>query len=72
VTAVALPPKVLPLTVTAEVPHVLPLILLSDTMGGLTQPQDTEKDEPVDVHPAKFLTVIVYVPLATPVKDGLA
>jgi hypothetical protein len=36
VTFVALPPKVLPLTVTAVVPHVLPLVLLNETVGGFT------------------------------------
>jgi hypothetical protein len=33
VTLVALPPKVFPLTVTGVVPHVLPLMLLSVTVG---------------------------------------
>jgi hypothetical protein len=69
VTPVALPPKVLPLTVTGVVPHVLPLMLLSATAGGFTQPHDTEKLIPVVVHPDEFLTVIVWLPLATLVKE---
>lgn len=41
VTRVALPPNVLPLTVTGVVPHVLPMILPSVTVGEFTQPHDT-------------------------------
>ena len=59
VTAVALPPKVLSFTVIAAVPQVLPLLLLSVTAGGFTQPHSTEKLSPVEVHPEEFLTVIV-------------
>jgi hypothetical protein len=59
VTLVALPPKVFPLTETDVVPQVLPEMLLSITVGGFAHPQDTEKDDPVDVHPEAFLTVIV-------------
>jgi len=51
VTLVALPPKVLPLTVTAVIPHVLPPLLLNVTLGGLAQSHDTEKTGPVVVHP---------------------
>ena len=69
VTLVALPPKVLPLTVTGVVPHVLPLMLLSVTVGGFTHPHDTEKLTPVVVHPDEFITVIVWLPLATLVKE---
>lgn len=58
-TLVALPPNVFPLTVTAFVPQVLPEELLNETVGGVTQPQDTEKLLPVVVHPAAFFTVIV-------------
>ena len=36
VTFVALPPKVLPVTVTIVMPHVLPLVLLRVTVGGFT------------------------------------
>ena len=36
VTIVALPPKVLPLIVTDVIPHVLPLVLLSLTVGPFT------------------------------------
>ena len=59
VTLVALPPKVFPLTVTDVVPQVLPELLLSITVGGFAHPHDTAKDEPVDVQPEAFLTVIV-------------
>jgi hypothetical protein len=69
VTLVALPPKVLALIVTAVVPHVLPLLLLSETDGGFAHPHDTEKLTPVVVHPDGFLTVIVWLPLATLVKE---
>jgi len=41
VTPVALPPKVLPLTVTGVVPHVFPLMLLSASVGGFVHPHDT-------------------------------
>jgi hypothetical protein len=33
VTLVALPPKVLPLTVTGDVPHVFPLLIFNVTVG---------------------------------------
>ena len=59
VTLVALPPKVLPATVTAVVPQVLPEELLRVTAGGLTHPQEIEKMLPVVVHREVFLTVIV-------------
>jgi hypothetical protein len=36
VTIVALPPNVLPLIVTEVIPHLLPLVLLNVTVGGLT------------------------------------
>lgn len=38
---VALPPKVLPLTVTGVIPHVLPLMLLNVNVGGFIHPHDT-------------------------------
>jgi hypothetical protein len=38
-TFVALPPNVLPVTVTALLLHVLPLLLLKLTVGGLEHPQ---------------------------------
>ena len=56
VTLVAVPPKLFPVTVTAIVPHVLALLLLRVTVGGLIHPQDTAKRPPVVVHPAAFLT----------------
>ena len=58
-TLVALPPNVLPLTVTGEVPHVLPLVALRVTAGGLTHPQLTENVDPVVVHPEELRTVTV-------------
>ena len=66
-----LPPNVLPLTVTGAVPQVLPLILLSVRDGPFTHPQDTEKLLPVAVHPVALLTVIVWLPLDTPVNVRL-
>jgi multidrug efflux pump subunit AcrA (membrane-fusion protein) len=69
VTLEALPPKVFPLTVIAVVPQVLPLVLLNATAGGFAQPHDTEKLVPVVSHPEEFLTVIVWLPFATPVKE---
>ena len=68
-TLVALPPKVLPFTVTGVVPHVLPLMLVSITAGGFAHPHDTEKLIPVVVHPDEFLTVIVWLPLSTLSKE---
>lgn len=65
------PPKVLPLTVTGVVPQVLPEVLLNIKVGGLAQPHDTVNGLPVFVQPEAFLTVIVYVPLATPVNEVL-
>ena len=59
VTPVALPPKVLPLTVIASVLQVLPDVLLKITVGGFTQPQEISKLLPVVVHPDEFLTVMV-------------
>ena len=58
VTVVALT-KVLPLTVTGAVPHVLPLMLLRVSAGPFMHPHDTGKLLPVVVHPAAFRTVIV-------------
>ena len=59
VTLVAVPPKVFPLTVTGDIPQVLPLADLSDSVGGLAHPHDTRKLGPLVVHPSEFLTVIV-------------
>jgi hypothetical protein len=58
VTLVALPPKLLPVTVTAVIPQVLPDVLLSVTVGGLIHPQVTVKRVPVVVQPDAFLTDI--------------
>ena len=71
-TLVALPPKILPLTVTGNVLQVLPLLLLRVTVGGLTHPHDTMKADPAVVHPDEFFTVIVCVPLATLEKETLS
>lgn len=59
VTLVAFPPKVLPLTVTGVKPHVVPVEPESARVGPLIQPHDTVNEDPVVVHPALFLTVIV-------------
>ena len=59
VTLVELPPKVLPLTVTAMMPQVLPAVAPRVRSGGLTQPQLTEKMDPVVVQPEELRTVIV-------------
>jgi hypothetical protein len=56
VTLVAVPPKLFPVTVTAIVPHVLALLLLSVIIGGLIHPQDTEKRVPGVVQPKAFVT----------------
>jgi len=58
VTLVALPPKVLPLMLTADATHVVPDVLLNTSTGPLTQPQSTANEDPVLVHPAEFRTVI--------------
>jgi hypothetical protein len=58
VTLVAVPPKVLPLTVTGAIPQVLPVKLPSVSAGGLIHPHDTTKIVPTVVQPAAFLTDI--------------
>jgi hypothetical protein len=58
VTFVALPPKLLPATVTGVIPQVAPVRLLRRTVGPLTQPHETVKGVPVLSHPDEFLTVI--------------
>ena len=65
VTNVALPENVLPLTVTGEVPQVLPLMLLNVSDGPFSHPHDTEKLFPVVVQPEVFITVIEWLPFAT-------
>jgi hypothetical protein len=67
-TFVALPPNVLLLTVTGVTPHVLPFKLLNKTVGPLRHPHETEKEPPMEVQPAEFLTVIVWFPFDTPEK----
>jgi hypothetical protein len=59
VTLVALPPNVLPLTVTGDVPQVLPEVLLRWSVGPFTQPHSIWNDDPVVTQPAAFLTDIV-------------
>jgi hypothetical protein len=69
VTLVALPPKVLPLTVIGEVPQVLPLALLKFRVGAFTQPQSTLTVETADIQPVTvFLTLICLLPLVTLLK----
>ena len=60
--------NVFPDIVTGVSPHVLPLVALRASSGPFAQPHETEKLVPVVVHPAAFLTVIVWLPLAIPVK----
>ena len=63
VTNVALPPNVLPLTVTGDMPQVLPLRLPSVSVGPFGQPHDTVKAGPVTEQPEAVLnTVIVWLP----------
>ena len=70
-TLVAVPPNVLPLTVTGMELQVMPVLLLSVTVGGLIQPHETANKGPIVVQPAVFLTAIIWLPLSTPVKIGL-
>ena len=73
VTDVALPPKVFPLTVIGEIPHVLPLVLLKVSVGEFTQPQLIFTVAGADVQPVViFLAIIEAFPLAKPVNNGLA
>jgi hypothetical protein len=65
VTPEALPPKVFPLTVIEVVPHVLPSVADSVTVGGFEHPQLTEKLGPVVRHPYELRTVMLWVPFAT-------
>jgi hypothetical protein len=67
VTVVALM-NVLPLTVTGAVPQVLPFMLPGIINGPFAHPHDTGKMLPVVVHPEVFLTVIAWLPFATPVN----
>lgn len=59
VTLVALPPKILPLTVTGNVLQVLPLLVLRETVGVLTHPHDTRNAAPAVMHPDEFFTDIM-------------
>jgi hypothetical protein len=58
VTDVALPPKVLLLTVTGEVPQAVPLLEDKFTEGPFTHPHETVKEALSAVHPAEFLATI--------------
>jgi hypothetical protein len=69
VTLVALPPNVLPLTVTGVIPHVEALMLPRVTDGGFAHPHDTWKLAPVVAQPEAFFTVIEWVPLVTFEKE---
>jgi len=68
VTLVALPPNVLPLTVTAVSPQVDPDVAPSVSRGGVAQPQLTENSGLVVVQPEEFRAVTVWVPFATLLK----
>jgi hypothetical protein len=68
VTLVAVPPKVLPETVTGNTPHVLPVVLPRVRVGGFMHPQETTKIVPTVVHPARFLTEIKWLALDTELK----
>jgi hypothetical protein len=59
VTLVVPPPKVLPLTVTGVVAHVLPLVLLSETVGGFTHCPDTS-DEINKKRLTKRKTLVIF------------
>jgi hypothetical protein len=73
VTLLALPPKVLPETVTGFMPQVLPEVSDSVRRGGFTQPQLTENSGVVAVHPAVLRTVTRWLlPLATLLKTLLS
>jgi hypothetical protein len=67
-TRVALPPKLLFSTTNGSVPQVAPLILLRNRVGPFTQPQFTEKLDPVVVHPEEFRTVILWLPFTILLK----
>ena len=65
--------NVLPLTVIGDVPQVLPDVAESVREGGVAQPQATLKELPAVVQSeVVFLTVITWLPSATPAKVGLA
>jgi hypothetical protein len=61
---------VLPVTVTGVVPHVLPVVALSESAGGLTHPQVTVNIVPVVVQPEAFLTDKKWLPFATELKSA--
>jgi hypothetical protein len=72
VTEVALT-RVLPLTVTAVVPHVEAVLCASVIFGGFVQPQFTVKEVAVLIQFVfMFLAVRVWVPMATGVNVVLA
>ena len=56
--------NVLPLMVAGDVPQTLVVVLGNVMAGPFTQPHDTRKLK-LAVHPAAFLTVIVWLPLTT-------
>jgi hypothetical protein len=72
VTVVALV-KVFPLIIAGAVPHVLPVEVDSVSEGGVAQPHATFNVLPTVVQSeVVFLTVIKWLPSATPVKVRLA
>jgi hypothetical protein len=58
VTLVALPPKLLPVTVTGVIPQVLPVRLLRVTVGPFIHPHETLNGTPDFSHPEEFFAVI--------------
>ena len=60
---------VFPLIVTGAVPQVMPLRLPNVIDGPLEHPHDTVNGSPVVVQPAEFLTVMVWLPLDTPLNS---
>ena len=67
-TVVADPPKVLSLTITDSVPHVLPAVLLRVNAGGSAHTQEMSNELPVVVQASAFLTVMTWLPLSTLLK----
>jgi hypothetical protein len=59
VALVAVPPNVFPLTVTAVVPHVVPVELVRLSVGPFTHPHTIWNEVPVVMHPTEFLTETV-------------
>jgi hypothetical protein len=60
--------NVFPPIVTGVVTQVFPLMDARVIAGPFTQPHETVKLLPGVIHPEEFLTVIKWLPFATPVK----